>query len=70
MPALPGPAEPPSSPCVQLCTLDAVGVCLGCGRSLDEISQWARASAATRWTIWHAARERLALRQTPTTPAP
>ncbi|MBX9752953.1 MAG: DUF1289 domain-containing protein [Roseococcus sp.] len=70
MPALPGQAEAPASPCVQLCTLDSAGICLGCGRSLDEITRWARASAATRWAIWHAARDRLALRHLPTPPAP
>jgi predicted Fe-S protein YdhL (DUF1289 family) len=67
--ATPGrpPAEPaaPASPCVQLCALDPTGICRGCGRSLDEITRWASASATTRWAIWHAARERLALRQAP-----
>ena len=65
---LPSPgaqAEPPGSPCVQLCALDTAGICLGCGRSLDEIAQWGSAPAATRWDIWLAARERLALRQAP-----
>ena len=29
------------SPCVKVCTLDAqAGLCLGCGRTLDEIARW------------------------------
>ena len=29
------------TPCVKICTLDArSGVCLGCGRTVDEIAQW------------------------------
>lgn len=65
MPAAPVfPPEPaPASPCVQICALDAARICLGCGRSLDEIAQWSTAPAATRWAILRAARERMALRQ-------
>ncbi|MCF8478436.1 MAG: DUF1289 domain-containing protein, partial [Pseudolabrys sp.] len=29
------------SPCVKTCTLDAgTGLCLGCGRTIDEIGGW------------------------------
>jgi len=29
------------SPCVKICTLDARnGLCLGCGRTIDEIARW------------------------------
>jgi uncharacterized protein len=29
------------TPCVKVCTLDPTsGLCLGCGRSLDEIALW------------------------------
>ncbi|RVT43253.1 DUF1289 domain-containing protein [Sphingobium algorifonticola] len=29
------------SPCTKVCTLDARGhICLGCGRTLDEIGRW------------------------------
>ncbi|HXZ45552.1 MAG TPA: DUF1289 domain-containing protein [Pseudolabrys sp.] len=29
------------SPCVKVCTLDARnGLCLGCGRTIDEIARW------------------------------
>jgi len=30
------------SPCVNICLLDASGVCLGCLRTLDEIARWQR----------------------------
>jgi predicted Fe-S protein YdhL (DUF1289 family) len=30
-----------ASPCVNICTLDAAGtICLGCGRSREEIGAW------------------------------
>jgi predicted Fe-S protein YdhL (DUF1289 family) len=30
-----------SSPCTNVCTIDPrSGLCLGCGRTLDEIAQW------------------------------
>jgi predicted Fe-S protein YdhL (DUF1289 family) len=29
------------SPCVKICTLDArASLCVGCGRTLDEIARW------------------------------
>ncbi|MGE3066538.1 MAG: DUF1289 domain-containing protein [Hyphomicrobiaceae bacterium] len=29
------------SPCINICTLDAKsGLCVGCGRSMDEIAGW------------------------------
>jgi predicted Fe-S protein YdhL (DUF1289 family) len=40
------------SPCVKICTLDArSGMCLGCGRTLDEISRWIGMSTAERTRI-------------------
>ena len=37
------------SPCIKICTLDArSGLCLGCGRTIDEIARWAAMSAAER----------------------
>jgi uncharacterized protein len=37
------------SPCVKICTLDArSGLCLGCGRTIDEIAHWTAMSAAER----------------------
>ncbi|MDE2235325.1 MAG: DUF1289 domain-containing protein [Gammaproteobacteria bacterium] len=33
-------AEPPASPCTRICCLDEADVCIGCGRTLDEIRRW------------------------------
>ena len=50
-----------SSPCIGLCTLDeAGGVCLGCGRSLDEIGRWGGLSEPERRRIMAALPARLA----------
>lgn len=41
-----------SSPCVKLCQLDPVTrLCLGCGRSLDQIGRWSSLSEAERRAI-------------------
>jgi len=40
------------SPCVNICTLDArSGLCLGCGRTVDEIARWTAISAAERTRV-------------------
>jgi hypothetical protein len=40
------------TPCVKICTLDArSGMCLGCGRTVDEIARWIEMSAAERARI-------------------
>ena len=40
------------SPCVKICTLDArSGLCLGCGRTIDEIARWASMSDEERRRI-------------------
>ena len=40
------------TPCVKICTLDArAGMCLGCGRSIDEIANWTAMSSAERVRI-------------------
>jgi hypothetical protein len=37
------------TPCVKICTLDArSGLCLGCGRTIDEIARWSAMSPAVR----------------------
>jgi predicted Fe-S protein YdhL (DUF1289 family) len=37
------------SPCVNICTLDArSGICLGCGRTIDEITRWTAMTVAER----------------------
>ena len=39
----------PSSPCLNICSLDEHGVCRGCFRSLAEIAEWTRMTAAEQW---------------------
>jgi uncharacterized protein len=37
------------TPCIKICTLDArKGLCLGCGRTVDEIARWTIMSASER----------------------
>ena len=36
------------SPCIRHCCLDDNDVCLGCFRSIDEITGWSQANAALR----------------------
>ena len=49
------------TPCIKVCTLDArTGLCLGCGRTIDEIARWSSMSEAERARIM----EDLAQRET------
>lgn len=51
------------TPCTKVCTVDSVsGLCIGCGRTLTEIAQWAALSAAERKTIMTTLPQRLAER--------
>jgi predicted Fe-S protein YdhL (DUF1289 family) len=44
--------EKPSTPCVNLCKLDAVSrLCVGCGRSKAEIAGWKNMSEPERRAI-------------------
>lgn len=38
------------SPCIGICALDDL-ICLGCGRSVDEIQAWPQASESERGII-------------------
>jgi predicted Fe-S protein YdhL (DUF1289 family) len=40
-----------ASPCVDICRLDAQGLCVGCRRTIDEIIEWPRASEERRREI-------------------
>jgi predicted Fe-S protein YdhL (DUF1289 family) len=42
---------PVTSPCIDICRLDAQGLCIGCRRTIDEITEWSRASEARRREI-------------------
>jgi len=46
------------SPCVRNCCLNGDDVCMGCGRSLEEILQWHNASDEQRISILERARLR------------
>ncbi len=49
-----------SSPCIRVCTLDpASGLCLGCGRTQEEITRWYRFSEEERIAIMAGLEERL-----------
>jgi hypothetical protein len=39
------------SPCIDVCRLDARGLCIGCRRTIEEITEWSRASEARRREI-------------------
>lgn len=34
------PRGEPLTPCVNVCRLDAAGLCVGCRRTVDEIMRW------------------------------
>jgi uncharacterized protein len=54
----------PSSPCLNICSLDEKGVCRGCFRTLAEIAEWTRMNAAEQWaTVGRAESRRLAEEQ-------
>jgi predicted Fe-S protein YdhL (DUF1289 family) len=49
----------PISPCIQLCRMDDKDqFCLGCYRTLDEISMWSELSDIEKEVIWLAIEKR------------
>ncbi|WP_320826812.1 DUF1289 domain-containing protein [Reinekea sp.] len=44
------------SPCIRRCTLDVADVCIGCGRSLDDIKRWTLVSPGEQQRILDRAR--------------
>ncbi|HSC69566.1 MAG TPA: DUF1289 domain-containing protein [Cellvibrio sp.] len=46
------------SPCVRNCCLNDADICVGCFRSLNEITRWSSASDATKLQILKQASER------------
>lgn len=52
------PKLPIESPCVRNCCLNDDDICLGCGRSLQEITRWSVASDADKRITLVAAAER------------
>jgi predicted Fe-S protein YdhL (DUF1289 family) len=41
----------PASPCISVCTLDDDNRCVGCGRTLEQISRWALMSKDEQWAV-------------------
>jgi predicted Fe-S protein YdhL (DUF1289 family) len=52
------PASIIDSPCVRNCCLNDEDICLGCGRSLQEITRWSVSSNADKQKTLEAAVER------------
>jgi predicted Fe-S protein YdhL (DUF1289 family) len=49
------------SPCTKVCTLDPIsGLCVGCGRTIDEIAGWRTLTTAERERIMRELPARLA----------
>lgn len=40
--------KPLASPCINVCALDDADICIGCQRSVAEITQWGRMNNAER----------------------
>ncbi len=55
-PALPQPRV--ESPCINVCTLDAQKVCIGCGRTIEEIAVWSRLDDEERRAVCELAQSR------------
>jgi hypothetical protein len=48
------------TPCVNVCLLDAeTGLCIGCGRTIEEIARWATMSDRERRAIMAGLPERM-----------
>jgi uncharacterized protein len=58
------PIEPlPISPCIRVCTLDEASVCIGCGRHVDEITQWTLMTAEEQFKVLAVSEQRRARRE-------
>lgn len=51
------------SPCIGVCRVDGADVCVGCGRTIDEICGWIESGAERRRAIVRLARQRLEARR-------
>jgi monothiol glutaredoxin len=56
-------AERPPSPCINVCRLDARGLCVGCLRSGEEIARWLAMSGEEQWRLLDELEERRKLTQ-------
>jgi uncharacterized protein len=55
--------ERPASPCINVCALDAQGLCVGCLRTGDEIGRWPSMNAAEQWQLLTVLAERRQLKR-------
>jgi hypothetical protein len=56
-------AERPPSPCINVCSLDAQGFCIGCLRTGEEIGRWMSMSPAQQWQLLRLLSERRTLKR-------
>jgi predicted Fe-S protein YdhL (DUF1289 family) len=57
------PPERPPSPCINVCSLDARGFCIGCLRTGEEIGRWLAMSAPEQWRLIAQLEERRKLKR-------
>ena len=50
--------RPVLSPCVNICALDDDDICIGCQRSVEEITRWSRMDNAERRVVLGVCHER------------
>jgi predicted Fe-S protein YdhL (DUF1289 family) len=56
------PNSPLETPCIDVCEMDTVsGLCVGCGRTLEEIARWSVMSGEERRAIMAELAARIAL---------
>lgn len=56
-------SEAVKSPCVRTCCLDDQDICLGCGRTLDEIRRWSEMTETEKQDTLRLSEQRRAQRQ-------
>lgn len=50
--------KPVRSPCVSICALDEADICIGCQRTVAEITRWAGMNSAERRAVLALCQER------------
>lgn len=50
--------RPVASPCVNICALDDADICIGCQRSVEEITRWSRMTNSERRVVLELCHER------------
>ena len=51
--------RPVASPCVNICALDDADICIGCQRSVEEITRWSRMTNPERRVVLELCHERV-----------